>query len=439
MIVTEKLIAFVLTIQLLTTVHVDCKPCTKSGSECQQVRMSLISNNLQAPLVAELDITSMNQQLKAYIDDDIKSTFSDDVQDMVKNEQEQLKTSMLDDYSSKLNGTKKEYDKKMSNIVQNIEDKQEKIQLEISEVYKNLSESEFNYNTEITDLLSGFEHRQESLKLAMLSEYLTKLQKSQDYNNNKINDLASDLKSQFANLSQELDGKITAYLQIQRKELEEWRINLTESLNDTESHKDRKNRDCTDIEKNSYKTLGSGVYKIYPDDRNLVKAYCDMSTNGGGWTVIQKRFDGSVDFNRKWLECENGFGNIDGEFWFGNNYMHTLTASGKYELRIDMVDKSNKKKYAVYKRFSIGDAASKYGLTVGDYSGNAGDLLKHHNGYKFSARDQDNDIYDRNCAALYEGPWWHHGGCYHANINRPFGKMQWNGAISRSVMMIRKI
>ncbi|XP_076084886.1 fibrinogen-like protein 1 [Mytilus galloprovincialis] len=101
-----------------------------------------------------------------------------------------------------------------------------------------------------------------------------------------------------------------------------------------------------------------------------------MSTDGGGWTVIQKRFDGSVDFNRKWLECENGFGNVNGEFWFGNKYVHTLTASGKYELRIDMVDKSNNTKYAVYKRFSIEDAASKYRLTVDDYSGNAGNI--HH-------------------------------------------------------------
>lgn len=233
--VTGKLILFVLIIILLTTVTiVDCKPCTKSDSECKQVRMPLLSNNLQAPLVAELDITSMNKQLKAYIDDDIQSTFSDEVRDMVKNEQKQLKTSMIADYYAKLNDSKEEYDKKMSNIVHNFEGKQAKIHLEISEVYKNLTKSESNFNTEITDLLSKIEHKQETLKLTMISEYLSKLQESQNSNNNKINDLASDLKSQFVTLSQDFKEeltKVSSNWKTQKRKLDEWKTNLTDSLN----------------------------------------------------------------------------------------------------------------------------------------------------------------------------------------------------------------
>ncbi|CAG2242955.1 unnamed protein product [Mytilus edulis] len=95
-----------------------------SASECKQMGMPLISNNLQVPLVAELDITLMNKKLNAYIYDDIESTFSDGVLDIVHREEEKIQTSMLEDYSSKLTGTKEEYDKKdVEYIVQNLEDK----------------------------------------------------------------------------------------------------------------------------------------------------------------------------------------------------------------------------------------------------------------------------------------------------------------------------
>lgn len=59
----------------------------------------------------------------------------------------------------------------------------------------------------------------------------------------------------------------------------------------------------------------------------------------------------------------------------GNRYIYTLTSSGTYELRIDLTDLSNTKKYAVYKTFIVGNAASKYKLTIGEYSGNAGNNI----------------------------------------------------------------
>lgn len=45
---------------------------------------------------------------------------------------------------------------------------------------------------------------------------------------------------------------------------------------------------------------------------------------------------------------------------------------GTYELRIDLVDTNNKKTFAVYSKFSVGDAKTKYRISVGGYHGTAG-------------------------------------------------------------------
>ena len=141
-----------------------------------------------------------------------------------------------------------------------------------------------------------------------------------------------------------------------------------------------------------------------------------METDGGGWTVFQRRQDGSVDFYRYWIDYENGFGNLSGEFWLGLSKIHRLTQKGPNTLRVDLKVASNNAAYAKYSIFSVGDNTTEYTLTVGGYSGTAPDSLAKHNGKKFTTRDNDNDDNGNNCAKEDSGAWWYHD-CSSSSLN----------------------
>ena len=94
-----------------------------------------------------------------------------------------------------------------------------------------------------------------------------------------------------------------------------------------------------------------------------------MTTSGGGWTVFQRRLDGSVDFYRGWQDYKHGFGDLKGEFWLGLDKIHRLTRVTKYVLRIDMGDSSGNTRYALYSSFAVSSEKSKYQLSLGTYSG----------------------------------------------------------------------
>ena len=97
--------------------------------------------------------------------------------------------------------------------------------------------------------------------------------------------------------------------------------------------------------------------------------FCDQKSVGGGWTVFQKRLDGSVDFNnRGWADFRRGFGNLNGEFWLGLDKVHRLTKI-KSGLRVELEDTQRKTAYAEYDMFSVSTERNKYRLGLGKYTG----------------------------------------------------------------------
>ncbi|XP_005183053.1 ryncolin-4 [Musca domestica] len=141
------------------------------------------------------------------------------------------------------------------------------------------------------------------------------------------------------------------------------------------------------------------------------------NTKKPGDIVIQRRIDGSEDFFRPWADYKKGFGNSSGEFFIGLDKLNKLTNSRPYELLILMEDWENDSRFARYDQFIIGNEAEKYVLKeLGKYSGSAGDALGYSLGQKFTTKDQDNDVWNKNCAVEFTGAWWYKD-CHRSNLN----------------------
>ncbi|KAH1008512.1 hypothetical protein HUJ05_009066 [Dendroctonus ponderosae] len=186
-------------------------------------------------------------------------------------------------------------------------------------------------------------------------------------------------------------------------------IHLVEELQSFESeYKSIVNklpRDCGSVDG------PKGIYLISPGDGEPILARCDS-----GWTTIQKRYDGSINFNRNWNEYSNGFGSATGEHWLGNRNLHHLTKDNCTQLSINMKDIYGKYWEASYDHFHIADYTQGFKLTVSHYHGNASDAMDYQNRMEFSTVDNDRDISNTHCASNYEGGWWF-SHCQHANLN----------------------
>ncbi|XP_030561246.1 fibrinogen-like protein 1 isoform X1 [Drosophila novamexicana] len=162
------------------------------------------------------------------------------------------------------------------------------------------------------------------------------------------------------------------------------------------------------------------IYEIKVPGIESFPVLCDSSLAGSGWTVIQRRQDGSVNFNRNWDNYRHGFGDMHGEFFIGLEKLHILTKSQTHELYIYLEDFENEQRYARYSQFMIGGEETGFKLiSLGSYSGDAGDAMKWQRNMRFTTSDSDNDNNMNNCASKWKSGWWFDD-CFVTNLNGLF-------------------
>ncbi|KAL2079343.1 hypothetical protein ACEWY4_025087 [Coilia grayii] len=303
-----------------------------------------------------------------------------------------------------------------------------------------------------------------------LSHELRERQKVTDGNGQLVGEYTSDLEAQHAFIKQAINTNFPSNIRILQGILDTLRtkIQRVNAAIQTQRQKctDRcvvtcpvpvvSGKECEDI----YRKGGteSQMYYIRPDSfYKPYKVFCDQTTLDGGWTTIQNRMDGSVDFGRRWDDYRRGFGNIafdtgkkfcniPGEYWLGNDRISYLTKMGPTEVLFEMEDWSGAKTQARYQQFTIQTETTNYVLSVAGYSGTAGDTLLTgaselvgenrtmtiHNGMKFSTYDRDNDNWSpgdpaKQCSKEDGGGWWYNR-CHSANPN---GRYYWGGSYTK--------
>ena len=127
----------------------------------------------------------------------------------------------------------------------------------------------------------------------------------------------------------------------------------------------------------------------------LPSVYCDQTADCGGWTIFQRRTDGSVDFFRDWEHYKQDFSSLQNDHWLENKNIYILTFQGLYpggiELRIYRINSKEIQKSVRYANFDMTNAVSKNTFHLTSLTGTLADALKPHNRSKFFTFDLEND------------------------------------------------
>ncbi|XP_063214495.1 angiopoietin-related protein 4 isoform X2 [Chroicocephalus ridibundus] len=258
------------------------------------------------------------------------------------------------------------------------------------------------------------------------------LQSLMDAQNSRIEELLQKIKQQQYKLDKQnlqiksLQSKVNLLIPLHLKDNKtqspKWKINPKKSLSLTNQSQNasvepvptqKLPEDCHQLFLAGQQS--SGIFQVQPAGSQPFKVYCDMTS--GGWTVIQRRTDGSVDFDQLWDAYKNGFGDLHGDFWLGLEKVHHLVQEGRYDLLIELEDWEGNSQVVQFV-FSLGGESTAYTLNLlGPLSGELENAIGDFRQLPFSTRDRDHDLKaDTNCAKHLSGGWWF-STCGHANLN----------------------
>ncbi|KAF7667833.1 hypothetical protein LDENG_00044970 [Lucifuga dentata] len=262
------------------------------------------------------------------------------------------------------------------------------------------------------------------------------IQRIVEAQNRRIDELVEKIKQQQDKLEKQNLHLQTLQSKVAKKRVKSHRRRDEETVLQRErEHSDATAdmaRDCNDLFVQGQRA--SGVYTIHPKNSQPFKVLCEM-TSEGGWTVIQKRHDGSQNFNQLWESYKKGFGSLNGEFWLGLENILSLSKQGQYLLHIELSDWSGQEQ-SVHYHFQLDGEENMYALHLQQVSSSGvlkQIMIPEPSGLPFSTSDRDNDLNaDINCAELLSGGWWF-SSCGASNLNGKYPRRpslmrrQWSG------------
>ncbi|ALC41965.1 CG8642 [Drosophila busckii] len=357
------------------------KDCVKNKADCL---------NSTIPLVAMANITTTPKPKMAEFQINAQKTISISKDDL---------NDLLDVYMSKLAENAATINDKENEIsvLQERDKTEEEILLKYQDLNTTCSAQNITFGINLNEKVSQIKHLQLNVSI-----YEARLKR----------------KNHLLSIYRKLNASNTSTIIDLKSKVKDLERRLRERKDDLMADWEAATNSCL-----SYgKTVGIHLIQL-PEFRPFLVPCEGRTAAGPGWMVIQRRYDGSVDFYRNWQAYRQGFGKLNAEFFLGLEKLHRLTSYQPHELYVSLRLFNGTTRFAFYDDFLIGSESEGYVLKLlGTYHGDASDAMRTHDKMKFSTYDRDHDEFTHmNCAEYHHGAWWYDF-CSRSNLNGKYFK-----------------